>query len=75
MVYIRPHSQDFLEKLSRYFEIVLVTDLLSQTADPLIESVDANDFFIRYKLYKQDHTKISLERLGRDHSKTVIVHD
>ncbi|MCQ2818594.1 MAG: HAD family hydrolase [archaeon] len=79
MPLIRPGASEFLEELSKYYEIVIFTAATKDYADKVIKFIDQNDEFISHRLYRQ-HTTVTnrtylkdLSKLGRDLSKTIIV--
>lgn len=77
-VLVRPSTEEFLEEMSKYFEIVVFTAALQDYADWVIDLIDSKKY-INHRLYRQ-HADIigagvvkDLEKLGRDLSKTIIV--
>lgn len=77
--YLRPFAQDFIDEMSKYYEVVIFTAALQDYADWIIDRLDANQN-ITHRLYRQ-HTSVTqtnlhvkdLSKLGRDLSKTIIV--
>ena len=77
-VTVRPGAEEFIEELSKYYEIVIFTAALQKYADVVLEGIDKNNC-ISYKLYRE-HTvcvnKVNikdLNKLGRDITKVIIV--
>ena len=76
---IRPYCFQFLEEMSKIFEIVIFTAALKDYADSILDILDPNKRLINYRLYRQ-HTSISgitfckdLSKIGRNLGKTLIV--
>ncbi len=77
-VNVRPGAEEFIEELSKYYEIVIFTAALQKYADVVLEGLDKNNC-ISYRLYRE-HTvcvnKVNvkdLNKLGRDITKVIIV--
>ena len=76
---VRPYCLQFLEEMSKIFEIVIFTAALKDYADSILDILDPNKRLINYRLYRQ-HTSINgitfckdLSRIGRNLGKTLIV--
>ena len=76
---VRPFCLQFLEEMSKFFEIIIFTAALKDYADSILDLLDPNKKFIKYRLYRQ-HTSINgmtfckdLSKIGRDLGKTIIV--
>ena len=76
---IRPYCFQFLEEMSKIFEIVIFTAALKDYADSILDVLDPNKKLINYRLYRQ-HTSVvgityckDLSKIGRDLGKTIIV--
>ena len=76
---IRPYLYQFLDKIKKYYELVVFTAATQEYADPIINALEANKKYFDYRLYR-DHTIIidndfvkDLSKLGRDLSKIIIV--
>ena len=76
---IRPYCFQFLEEMSRIFEIIIFTAALKDYADSILDILDPNKKLINYRLYRQ-HTSISgvtfckdLSKIGRNLGRTLIV--
>ena len=76
---IRPYCIQFLEEMSKFYEIVIFTAALKDYADSILDILDPNKKLIRYRLYRQ-HTSISgvtfckdLSKIGRYLGRTIIV--
>ncbi len=76
---VRPGIFEFLEKLGKYYEIIVFTAATQDYADLLIDAIEENKIYFDYRLYRQ-HTIIydndfikDLTRLGRPIDKIIIV--
>ena len=76
---IRPHCIEFLKNMSEIFEIAIFTAAMQDYADGILNKLDPNKKYIKYRLYRQ-HTSISgisfvkdLSKLGRDLNKVIII--
>ena len=76
---IRPYCLQFLEEMSKIFEIIIFTAALKDYADSILDILDPNKLLINYRLYRH-HTSLTgitfckdLSKIGRDLSKTLIV--
>ncbi|CEG50492.1 TFIIF-interacting CTD phosphatase, including NLI-interacting factor (involved in RNA polymerase II regulation) [Plasmopara halstedii] len=76
----RPGVEEFLNTMSKIYEIVVYTASLSKYADPLLDKLDAEGV-IRYRLYREHCVQYEgsyvkdLSLLDRDISQTIIVDD
>ena len=75
----RPYLDEFLDVVSKYYELVIFTSATTEYADPIIDAIEQNNLYFDYRLYRQhaivynnDFVK-DLSRLGRDLSKVIIV--
>ena len=75
----RPYLDEFLDIVSKYYELVIFTSATTEYADPIIDAIEQNNLYFDYRLYRQhaivynnDFVK-DLSRLGRDLSKVIIV--
>lgn len=75
---IRPFASEFLDQMSKYYELVIFTASVKEYADFILDRVDAKKA-IKHRLYRQ-HTQVlngihlkDLSKLGRDMSKVIIV--
>ena len=74
----RPHAQNFIREMAKYYELVIFTAGLKEYADWILDDFDKSNH-IRYRLYRNSckfrrgvYVK-DLSRLGRDLSKTIII--
>ena len=73
-VYARvcPYAMQFLEYCSKFCEIVIFTASKQEYADRMLDFLDPDKKFIKYRLFRESCTKIGkayikdLSRLGRD---------
>ena len=77
-VLVRPGVKEFLEKISKKFEIVIFTASISKYAGPLLDILDKNKL-CSYRLFREHCTLINtsfvkdLKKLGRDLKDVIIV--
>ena len=77
-VLVRPGVKEFLEKMSKKYEIVIFTASLSKYADPLLDIIDKQGF-CPFRLFREHCTLINtsfikdLNKLGRDIKDIIIV--
>ena len=70
-VLVRPQAEKFLEKISKRFELVIFTVLISNYANTLLNAIDKIGY-VPFRLFREDCTLINtafvkdLTRLGRD---------
>ena len=75
---------EFLQKLSKIYEIVIFTAGIKEYADFILDRIDPNKLFIKHRLYRQHCQTVvkkdgslsfckNLELLGRDLRKTIII--
>ena len=76
---IRPYLYQFLDKIKKYYELVVFTAATQEYADPIINALETNKKYFDYRLYRI-HTIIidndfvkDLSKLGRDLSRIIIV--
>ena len=77
-VLIRPGVKEFLEKMSKKFEIVIFTASISKYAGPLLDILD-KEKFCSFRLFREHCTFLNssfvkdLKKLGRDLKDVIIV--
>ena len=77
-IQVRPYLDDFINELSKFYEIVIFTASYQHYADLVINGIDLEKK-IKYRLYRQHTTKIGntyikdLAKLGRDLKKVIII--
>jgi len=74
----RPGVDEFLERASKLFEVVIYTASLSKYADPLLDKLDKNSvissrLFREHCVFHQGHYVKDLSLLNRDVNRTIIV--
>ena len=79
IVDVKIGAKEFLEELSKYYEIVIFTAAVKDYADTVLKFLDENNAYIAHRLYRE-HTTVTnrtylkdLSKLGRDLSKVIIV--
>lgn len=55
---MRPYAREFLERMSRVFELTIYTASISEYADPIIDYLDPRKTLISQRLYREHCTKI-----------------
>ena len=74
----RPHVDDFLDKMSKIFEIVIFTASIPEYANPLLDRLDMKKR-ISYRLFREHCTPSNsffikdLKKVGRDLKHTIII--
>lgn len=77
-ILVRPGAEEFLEKMSEIYEIVIFTASLSKYANPLIDKLDRNKV-CSFRLFREHCSFINnayvkdLKNLGRDMKDVIIV--
>ena len=77
-VLVRPGVQEFLEKISKIYEIVIFTASISKYAEPLLDILDKKKL-CSFRLFREHCTLINssfvkdLKKLGRDLKDVVIL--
>ena len=75
----RPGLFEFLEKIEKYYELIIFTASSQDYADPLINAIEENKKYFDYKFYRQHNIIIDndfvkdLTRIGRPLEKIIIV--
>ena len=74
----RPGAEDFLEKMSEIYEVVIYTASTAKYANPLLDIIDPKGY-ISHRLFKEHCTVLgnlttkNLARLGRDLKNVIII--
>lgn len=75
---VRPYAEQFIQEMSKHYEIVIFTAALQDYADFILDIID-NNSTIKHRLYRQ-HTSLhegstvkDLSKLGRNLAKTLII--
>jgi RNA polymerase II subunit A small phosphatase-like protein len=77
-VLVRPHVEEFLEKMSKRYELVIFTASISKYANPLLNIIDKMGF-VPFRLFREHCTLINttfvkdLTLLGRDLKDIIIL--
>ena len=77
-VLVRPHVEEFLEKMSKRYELVIFTASISRYANPLLNFIDKMGF-VPFRLFREHCTLINttfvkdLTLLGRDLKNIIIL--
>ena len=77
-VLVRPGAEDFIKKVSKYYEVIIFTASIAKYALPLLEIID-NEKNIKYKLTREHCTFLNgiyikeLKKLNRDLKDLIIV--
>lgn len=77
-ILVRPGAEEFLEKMSKIFEIVIFTASLSKYANPLLDKLDSKKL-CSFRLFREHCSFINnayvkdLKKLGRDMKDVIIV--
>eukprot|EP00826_Nyctotherus_ovalis_P015884 TRINITY_DN14552_c0_g2_i14.p1 TRINITY_DN14552_c0_g2~~TRINITY_DN14552_c0_g2_i14.p1 ORF type:complete len:204 (+),score=41.23 TRINITY_DN14552_c0_g2_i14:372-983(+) len=78
-VSIRPWARELLQKLAKYYEIVVFTASEKNYADRVMQLLDPDKKLVKYRLYRDSCVSCNqvlvkdLNVLGRDLTKTVII--
>ena len=77
-VLVRPHVEEFLQRMSKKFELVIFTASISKYANPLLNTIDRMGY-VPFRLYREHCTLINttfvkdLTRLGRELKDIIIL--
>ena len=77
-ILIRPGAENFIKRVSKYYEVITFTASISKYASPLLDILD-KDKNIKYRLYREHCTFLNglyikeLKRLNRDLKDIIIV--
>ncbi|XP_020864618.1 CTD small phosphatase-like protein 3 [Phascolarctos cinereus] len=78
---LRPHTHEFLEILSHFFQIMIFTTAKRDYAEPIADLLDPHKKLIRGRLFQDDciclqgHYVKDLKVLGQDLARTVVLTD
>lgn len=75
-VFFRPYVDFFLEKMSKYYEIMIFTAALKEYADEVLDYLDPEKKIISKRFYRQHLNENSIKdltKLDRDLSKCIII--
>ncbi|XP_072457522.1 CTD small phosphatase-like protein 2 [Notamacropus eugenii] len=78
---LRPHTREFLEILSQFFQIIIFTTAKRDYAEPITDVLDPHKKLIRGRLFQDDciclqgHYVKDLKVLGQDLTRTVVLTD
>ena len=76
---LRPGVIDFLEEISKLYEIIIFTSSPKSYADPILNKIDLDNKFFSYRLYKEHvifekgKSVKKLNMIGRDLNKIIFV--
>lgn len=76
---IRPYAELFLKELAPFYEIIIFTAAVKDYADNLLDSIDKEKQWIKYRLYRQHTTVMNnanvkdIGKIGRDLKKVIII--
>ena len=77
--FLRPGTLEFLEEISKYYEIIIFTSSPKEYADDIIDKIDKKGEFISHRLYKshvffeKGKSIKNLNLIGRDLNKIIFV--
>lgn len=77
-ILVRPRAEEFIEKMSKLYEIVIFTASLSKYANPLLDKLDSKKL-CSFRLFREHCSFINnayvkdLKNLGRDMKDVIIV--
>ena len=76
---LRPGAIDFLEEVSKFYEIIIFTSSPKKYADKILDKIDTNGNYFSHRLYKHHvlyengKTIKNLNLIGRDLAKTIFI--
>ena len=77
--FLRPGTIEFLEEISKYYEIIIFTSSPKDYADDILDKIDKKGEFISHRLYKshvifeKGKSVKNLKLIGRDLNKIIFV--
>ncbi|KAJ8408332.1 hypothetical protein AAFF_G00257460 [Aldrovandia affinis] len=78
-VVLRPHVKEFLQSMSKIFEMFVYTSAKKEYAEKILETLDPQKKLFRHRLYQEDcacvrgHYVKDLDVLERDLARTVVL--
>ena len=78
--FVRPYCFDFFEELNDLYEIIIFTEGTIEYDDLILNLLDLDNIFIKYRLYSHHMNSLGLDNyykdlntIGRDLSKVIII--
>ena len=78
-VFFRPHLKDFLNEVSKYFDLAIFTAAMKGYADTILDFIDPNNKFFQFRLYRdacipiQQRLYIKDLRIIKDYDPTNVI--
>jgi RNA polymerase II subunit A small phosphatase-like protein len=80
-VYVRkrPYVEEFLHRMSEIFEVVVLTASLEVYADPVLDELDYDNYWVHHRLFRDSCANLNgnyikdLSYLGRPLHQTIII--
>ena len=81
-IFLRPKVKEFLEDISKYFEIGIFTASIPEYADAVINYLDPEEKYIKFRLYRNDCINIGdmirvkdLQIFGEENLNNIVILD